>query len=155
MYSESKQVVGSPSPIPGISKEKFQILCLKAVQAKENSYCPYSQFPVGCALLTEDNKIYTGVNVENASYGGAICAERTAIVKAVSEGHKKIKALAVSTNSSKCSSPCGICRQVIREFSEADLKLPIIMLDKNGKKYIEMTIDELLPLSFGPDDLEK
>ncbi len=148
-------MVGSPSPIPGISKEKFQILCLKAVQAKENSYCPYSQFPVGCALLTEDNKIYTGVNVENASYGGAICAERTAIVKAVSEGHKKIKALAVSTNSNKCSSPCGICRQVIREFSESDLKLPIIMLDKNGKKYIEMTIDELLPLSFGPDDLEK
>ena len=155
MCSESKQVVGSPSPIPGISKEKFQILCLKAVQAKENSYCPYSQFPVGCALLTEDNKIYTGVNVENASYGGAICAERTAIVKAVSEGHKKIKALAVSTNSNKCSSPCGICRQVIREFSESALKLPIIMLDKNGKKYIEMTIDELLPLSFGPDDLEK
>lgn len=155
MCSQIKQVVGSPSPIPGISDQKFRSLCSKAVRAKQNSYSPYSHFPVGCAILTEDGTVYTGVNVENASYGGAICAERTAIVKAVSEGHRKIKALAVSTNSNKCSSPCGICRQVIREFSKSDLKLPIIMLDKEGESFIEMSIGDLLPLSFGPDDLEK
>lgn len=141
------------SPISSLSDLEFSTICQKALDGKKLTYSPYSNFPVGCAVLGEDNNVYVGANVENASYGGSICAERCAILKAVTSGNRYLRALAVSTNSKTCSSPCGICRQVIREFSKPELDLPIIMLDCKGKSYILMTIDQLLPLSFGPDDL--
>lgn len=118
--------------------------------ARDKAYAPYSNFRVGAVLLTEDGHYITGCNVENASYGAGICAERTALVKAVSEGHKKFKAIAVVTDKEEVCSPCGICRQFIREFGP---KLPVYMFTATGK-YKLMTLEELLPLSFGPEDLQ-
>ncbi|CAI9730860.1 cytidine deaminase-like [Octopus vulgaris] len=87
-----------------------------AAEAKEKAYCPYSNFRVGAALLTEDDSIITGCNVENCTYGGTICAERTAMVKAVSEGKKSFKAIAVASDKKDKIAPCGICRQFMAEF---------------------------------------
>ncbi|KAG1897163.1 cytidine deaminase [Suillus fuscotomentosus] len=128
-----------------------------AVEAKTFAYVPYSKFRVGAALLTEDGEIIKGANIENASYGGTICAERTAFVKAVSEGHRKFVALAVTTDVASSIAPCGMCRQVIREFCPLDM--PILLaassyLEKeDGVR--ECTLEELLPFSFGPEDLER
>ncbi|KAI0290564.1 cytidine deaminase [Russula brevipes] len=128
-----------------------------AMEAKNGSYSPYSKFRVGAALLTPDGQIIKGANVENASYGGTICAERTAIVKAVSEGIRSFVALAVNTDVAQPTSPCGICRQIIREFCA--LEMPIFLVPagyesggSNGS-LLETTLGELLPHSFGPEDL--
>ncbi|ODV85831.1 hypothetical protein CANARDRAFT_197503 [[Candida] arabinofermentans NRRL YB-2248] len=137
---------------PRISDEQYLTLKSKALESRNLSYSPYSKFRVGCTILTETDEYIVGANIENASYGAAICAERTAIVKAATSGFMKFKALAVSTDLETCASPCGICRQVIREFSN-DKQLPVYMFNKDGSKVIKMTIDELLPLSFGPEDL--
>ena len=94
----------------------YKVLFRKALKTAERSYSPYSGFAVGAAILTDHGKIFTGVNVENASYGAAICAERTACVKAVSEGERDYKAIAVASPQGKAS-PCGICRQFLYEFS--------------------------------------
>ena len=98
-------------------------LIIKALEAKKMAHVPYSSFHVGAALITEDDKIYSGCNIETASYSPTICAERTAIFKAVSEGHKKIKAIAVVGDANP-TFPCGVCRQVIREFGR-DAKIII------------------------------
>src|SRR6056297_97763 len=119
-------------------------LVKKAIQAKEMAYVPYSKFKVGAALLTDDDKIYTGCNIESASYTPTNCAERTAIFKAVSEGDKDFKAIAI-TGDSEYTFPCGVCRQVMREFSH-DLTIYIV---KNENEYKEFTLKELLPHSFG------
>ncbi|MBS4536905.1 cytidine deaminase [Clostridium sp. D2Q-11] len=119
-----------------------------ALESKKMAYVPYSGFRVGAALLTEDDKIYTGCNIESASYTPTNCAERTAIFKAVSEGDMDFKAIAI-TGDSEYTFPCGVCRQVMREFSH-DLKIYIV---KNEKEYKEFTLKELLPYSFGPEDL--
>ncbi|KAI8988210.1 cytidine deaminase [Mycotypha africana] len=116
-----------------------------AMEAKETSYSPYSKFRVGAALLTKDGTFFKGCNVENSSYGGAICAERTAYVKAVSEGHRQFRALAVSTDQEDFVSPCGICRQFISEFSNAEM--PIYFLNNKGE-HREFTMGQLLPLAF-------
>lgn len=144
--------------IEGVTKEQFEELKKLALEARKLSYSPYSHFRVGCCLLTVSGKFVTGANVENASYGGAICAERTTIVKAVtSEENKRSrkqhwKCLAISGDSLEtCISPCGICRQVIREF--APDSLPIVMLNGDGSRCVIKTLGELLPMSFGPDDL--
>lgn len=121
-----------------------------AFEAKEKAYVPYSNFHVGAALITEDGSVYTGCNIENASYTPTICAERTAIFKAISEGHKKIKKIAVVGDSSP-TYPCGVCRQVIREFGK-DSK---IIIANSVEDYKEYTLEELLPNSFGPRDLGK
>lgn len=92
----------------------------------------------------------TGANVENALYGAAICAERTAITRMVMEGHRKIRAIAISGDQDEPITPCGICRQVIREFG---LQVPIYMLSKDGRRQLLLTLDELLPHSFGPENL--
>ncbi|KAI0297845.1 cytidine deaminase, partial [Multifurca ochricompacta] len=119
---------------------------------------PYSNFRVGAALLTPDGQIIKGANVENSSYGGTICAERTAIVKAVSEGARSFVALAVNTDVAQPLSPCGICRQVIREF--CSLNMPILLVpagykaEGSGADLLETTVEELLPYSFGPAALE-
>ena len=116
-----------------------------ASEIKEKAYAPYSGFRVGAAVETESGKIYTGVNIENASFGATNCAERTAIFKAVSEGERKIKKIAVTSDSDETVYPCGICRQVIAEFADKDTK--IICSSKNGD-YKVYTLDEILPNAF-------
>ncbi|MCF6461071.1 cytidine deaminase [Clostridium sp. Cult3] len=123
-------------------------LIKKALEAQQKAYVPYSHFKVGAAVLTENGEIYTGCNIEIASYSPTLCAERTAIFKAVSEGHKKIKAIAV-VGDSDFTYPCGVCRQVIREFG----KDAIIIVANSEDEYREYNLDELLPYSFGPEDL--
>lgn len=125
-------------------------LIKKALEAKEMAYAPYSEFKVGAALLTDKGNIYTGCNIECASYSPTICAERTAIAKAVSEGERKIEIIAV-TGSSDWTFPCGVCRQVIREFG----KDCTIIIVNSEDEYKEFSMEELLPHSFGPQDLNK
>ncbi len=122
----------------------------RAIEAQKNAYVPYSHFHVGAALLTEDGDIYTGCNIENASYTPTVCAERTAIFKAVSEGHKKIKKIAI-VGDSDLTYPCGVCRQVIREFG----KNAEIIIANSPDNYKTYTLEELLPHSFGPEDLRE
>lgn len=119
-------------------------LVKKALAARKHSYSPYSKFAVGAALETEDGTIFTGANVENASYGLAICAERTALVKAVSEGHKKFKRLAVVADYPKPCPPCGMCRQMLIEFAP-DLEL--ILANTKGKTE-KVDLAKLLPKVF-------
>jgi cytidine deaminase len=122
-----------------------------AKEAQKHAYCPYSHYPVGAAVLTESGAIYTGCNVENASYGLAICAERVAIFKAVSAGEKKVMALAVSAKSAK---PCGACRQVIIEF--APKEAPVFYVDWHPKakaaKITGTRAGRLLPQAFDPSE---
>jgi len=122
----------------------------KAIEAKKYAYVPYSGFRVGAAVLTGSGKVYTGCNVENASYGAAVCAERTAVVKAISNGETKIKAIAITSDSEDYTFPCGICRQVIAEFS--DDETAVICSNKDGK-FREYTLKDLLPNAFTKKDL--
>lgn len=131
----------------------YKSLIEEAIRARELAYVPYSNFKVGAAIITEDDKIYSGCNIENASYGATNCAERTAIFKAVSEGHKKIKAIAVTGSKDNYTYPCGICRQVISEFAE-NSKVPVIMA-KSCNEYIVKTVEEILPGAFTSEDLQK
>ncbi|XP_072348616.1 LOW QUALITY PROTEIN: cytidine deaminase-like [Scyliorhinus torazame] len=131
-------------------KEEVEKLVSKSQEAKSFAYCPYSKFPVGAALLTEDGKVFTGCNIENSSFTLGICAERTAIHKAISEGFKKFKAIAISSDKSdNFIVPCGACRQVMVEFGTKWE----VHLTKPDKTYKTMTVEELLPMSFGPRDL--
>lgn len=131
----------------------YKELIKEALRARELAYVPYSNFKVGAAIITENDKIYTGCNIENASYGATNCAERTAIFKAVSEGHKKIRAIAVVGSDAKYTYPCGICRQVINEFAE-NREIPVVIAI-NENEYIVKTIDEILPGAFSNEDLKK
>lgn len=119
-----------------------------AIKARENAYSPYSHFAVGAALLCEDGTLYEGCNIENASYGLTNCAERTAIFKAVSEGHIKFKALAVVADTEGPCAPCGACRQVMAEF-----KIPLIIMGNLMGNIKIVTIEELLPFSFSECDV--
>lgn len=119
-----------------------------AIKARENAYSPYSHFAVGAALLCEDGTLYEGCNIENASYGLTNCAERTAIFKAVSEGHTKFKALAVVADTEGPCTPCGACRQVMAEF-----KIPLIIMGNLMGNIKIVTIEELLPFSFSECDV--
>lgn len=123
-----------------------------AIEARNMAYVPYSRFPVGAAVETEDGSIFTGCNIENASFGATNCGERTAIFKAVSEGHKVIKKIAVVGDMSTFTAPCGICRQVITEFASKDIE---IILVKNEEEYIKKTLEEILPGAFTKEDLFK
>lgn len=114
-----------------------------AVEAMKNSYAPFSKFTVGAALITKDGKIFTGVNVENSSYGATICAERTAFVKAVSEGYREFDRIAITCNEGTAW-PCGICRQFMYEFG-SDLK---VITGDNEDQLKIMTLHELLPEGF-------
>ncbi len=122
----------------------YKALYAKALEARENAYAPFSGFKVGAALLTEDGKIYTGVNIENSSYGATICAERTAFVKAISEGKRDFKALAVTAGSEQEALPCGICRQFMYEFSP---RLEVIT-GTDIEALNVRTLEELLPGGF-------
>lgn len=119
-----------------------------ACTARENAYAPYSEYKVGAAILVEDGRVFAGVNVENASYGLSICAERTAVFKAVSEGARKILAVAVCT--ANAGSPCGACRQVLVEFG-ADI--PVWYTDPAGTVH-ESSLYKLIPEHFDPGDLD-
>lgn len=117
-----------------------------AKKASENSYSPYSHFPVGACVLTESGKTYIGTNVENSSFGATICAERSAIVNAIVNGERKLTAVAIYGSKMKRCTPCGICRQVINDF-RSDKGVDIILEGDDGEIEIH-TIDELLPLGF-------
>ena len=138
-----------------LTKAQYAALVHEALEARWNAYCPYSGFAVGAALLDADGKIWTGVNIENAAYGPTNCAERTAFFKAISEGVTEFLAIAVvggpmGEEPDDFCAPCGVCRQVMREFCADDFK---IILSKPGemKAY---TLTELLPESFSPRNLQ-
>ncbi|MGT2895476.1 cytidine deaminase [Streptococcus entericus] len=116
-----------------------------AIEASQNAYVPYSHFPIGAAVKTADGQVYTGCNIENASFGLTNCGERTAIFKAISDGHRDLIELAVYGQTEQPVSPCGACRQVMAEFFQQDAKITLIA--KNGQT-VEMTVGELLPYSF-------
>ena len=130
-----------------------------ALEARKNAYAPYSGYYVGAALLCSGGDIVTGCNVENASYGATNCAERTAVFKAVSEGHRSFMAIAIAggkrtedmSEATDFAYPCGVCRQVLREFCVPSEMTVIVC--KSVSDYRETTLEELLPNSFGPDNL--
>ncbi|WP_228460231.1 cytidine deaminase [Cytobacillus dafuensis] len=131
---------------------QIEKLIEEAKIAREKAYVPYSKFKVGAALLTEDGKVYHGCNIENAAYSMCNCAERTAIFKAYSEGDKKYTAMAVVADTERPCSPCGACRQVIAELCPKDMK--VILTNLKGDIQ-EITIEELLPGAFSPEDLHE
>ena len=126
-----------------------------ALKARENAYAPYSNFKVGAVVLSEHDKLFGGCNVENASYPAGICAERNAIFHAVACGEKEITAIAIvgglNGQITDYCPPCGVCRQVMREFCDPEHMTVIIA--KSADEYKEMTLAELLPESFGPDSI--
>jgi cytidine deaminase len=133
-----------------LDKDKKQELVQAAIKARRGSYSPYSNYAVGAALLTRGGQVFLGANVENAVFPMSICAERVAVFKAVTEGQHEFSAIAVATHDG--GTPCGACRQVLAEFG---LDTLVIIADDKGKIYHEMTVDQLLPESFGPQNLLK
>ena len=125
-----------------------------AIKAMEHSYSPYSDCKVGAALLCKNGKVFTGTNIENAAFGPTVCAERVAVFKAVSEGEKDFSKIAVVGGKNGVINgifaPCGVCRQVLREFCEDDFE---ILLGETEDSFKTVTLKELLPLSFSPDDV--
>ena len=138
----------------------YDTLVTAALRMRSRSYAPYSHYHVGAALMATDGTIFTGCNVENASYPVGICAERTAFSKAVSEGYQEFTALVIagaasaSAGSDFCA-PCGMCRQFIREFCNADFPIILVKAAEHGivKEYQIHTLEALLPHSFGPEHL--
>lgn len=134
-------------------------LLAEAKEARRHAYTPYSHFQVGAALLTKAGKVYHGCNIENAGYGPTNCAERTAFFKAVYEGERDFERIAIvggpegQADVSATCAPCGVCRQVMREFCDPDT-FRIILTDGQGG-IIDKTLEEMLPLSFGPENLGK
>lgn len=133
-----------------ISDETWDALYEAALEVRERAHAPYSGFKVGAALLTESGEIFVGCNIENASIGATVCAERTAIGTAIARGQTHPKALCVVTRLDTPAAPCGICRQVLAEFAD---ELPILIANIDGDR-VYTTLDELLPLRFGARDLE-
>ena len=131
-----------------LTDEIRQKLIQHALKARSKAYAPYSKYPVGAALLTASGNIYEGVNVENAAYPTAMCAERVAVFKAVSEGDIVFEAIAVATKNG--GTPCGSCRQVLSEFG---LQIIVLIADQDGQLVTETSLAELLPHAFRPDDL--
>ena len=129
-------------------------LYFEAVKAMDNSYSPYSSCKVGAALLTESGKVFTGTNIENAAFGPTVCAERVAVFKAVSEGERNFLKIAVvggkNGEINGIFAPCGVCRQVLREFCKDDFE---ILLGETKEIFKKVTLKDLLPLSFSPDNL--
>ena len=139
-----------------MSNYNASALCRKALEMRAYSYVPYSHFHVGAALLCEDGTVYGGCNIENASYTPTNCAERTAFFKAVSEGKRSFLAIAIAGGPEGAEKldycpPCGVCRQVMREFCGADFEILLAISPTEWRTY---TLQELLPESFGPDNLE-
>ncbi|EGZ77227.1 cytidine deaminase [Neurospora tetrasperma FGSC 2509] len=164
LNGHSETVIAQTCQTYNLTPSEFAQLRDRAVAAKATSYSPYSKFRVGAVLLsngkvnavtgertTTTESTYTpGANVENASYPVTTCAERVAFGRAITEGHRGFKAVAVATDISPPASPCGMCRQFIREFCE--LSMPILMFDKD-ENFSVLRLEDLLPLSFGPDQM--
>ncbi|HAM81149.1 cytidine deaminase [Ornithinibacillus bavariensis] len=129
-----------------------KVLIDKAIEMREQAYVPYSNFPVGAALLTKSGKIYTGCNIENAAFPVSLCAERVAIFKAISEGETDFVEMAVVADTERPVPPCGSCRQVMSEFFDPDMVIHLTNLRINT---LSTTMDELLPFSFKKSDMEK
>lgn len=141
-----------------MTKEIEKLLVKEALRMRDYSYVPYSQFAVGAALATKEEKIYTGCNIENAGYTATNCAERTAFFKAVSEGEHSFSGIAIAGGPQGKSPenfcpPCGVCRQVMMEF--CDYETFEIILVKSENEYQKYTLKEIMPLGFGPKDLGK
>jgi cytidine deaminase len=137
----------------GISSERQDELVAAARNAANHAYVPYSNFPVGAAVLTASGDIVSGVNIENASYGLTICGERVAIQTAAAQGHRTIIAVAVSAPRAPGTTPCGACRQVINEFKSPENDVAVLLDFVDSVKMVPFS--ELLPLSFGPRDLDR
>lgn len=129
-------------------QQRDELIAL-ALTARKKAYAKYSDYAVGAALLADSGKIYTGVNVENASYPLSMCAERTAIFKAVSEGERSFQTIVIASDNG--GSPCGGCRQVLSEFG---LDTRVITVDRDGAIVLEMRVEDLLPSAFRPSDLD-
>ena len=135
-------------------------LIKQALDARKNSYAPYSEYHVGAALLCKDGSVFCGSNVENASYGATVCAERSAVFAAVSSGKRKFDAIAIAGGDKSETDrmkdyafPCGVCRQVLREFTDpASFK---VYVARSVSDYRQFALEELLPDSFGPDNVRK
>ncbi len=143
--------------VSGMEHEQCAKLIAEAIRMQKSSYAPYSNWNVGAALLDKNGKAWGGCNIESASYTPTICAERTAFAKAVSEGSRTFDAIAIVgganyTIADFCA-PCGVCRQVMMEFCNP--REFIIILAKNEEDYIVYTLEEMLPMGFGPSDLGK
>ena len=134
----------------GLSDEKRQELIQAALQVRKKAYAPYSEYQVGAALLSSSGNLYLGVNVENAAYPDTICAERSAVVSAVSQGEREFDAIAVATRNG--GTPCGSCRQVMAEFG---LDMEVILVDESGNILDQTTVRKLLPGAFQPNDLSE
>lgn len=142
-----------------IPKAIIEQMIKEAKNARNNAYAPYSEFKVGAALLAADDgkyNIINGCNIENAAYSPGNCAERTAIFKAVSEGYRNFKAIAIVAGkddiTASYTSPCGVCRQVLREFVKPEEF--VIIMAKSETDYVIKSLEELFPMSFGPSDLD-
>lgn len=139
-----------------MSDQEKRELIQKALEARKMAYAPYSHYLVGAALFAEDGSIYQGGNIENASYGATNCAERTAVFKAVSDGKRRIRAIAITggmegSDPADYAYPCGICRQVLQEFGTEDMKL---IVAKSVTDYREFSLKELLPFGFGGESIK-
>lgn len=126
-------------------------LIKKAIEIRERAYVPYSNFPVGAALLTKSGKVYTGCNIENAAYPVSLCAERVAIFKAISEGETEFVEMAVAADTDRPVPPCGSCRQVMSEFFDSNMNIHLTNLHNNT---MTVSMEGLLPFSFQKSDME-
>ena len=133
-----------------LTEDKKQALIKAAGEGRERAYAPYSNYNVGAALLTQSGKVFLGVNVENAAYPDTICAERSAVVSAVSAGERDFEAIAVATSNG--GTPCGSCRQVLAEFG---LDIQVLLVDGNSELIQQNTVRDLLPGAFQPKDLSE
>ena len=137
--------------VEGDNMKEYTLLLKKANEAMERAYVPYSKFKVGAAVLMASGKVYTGCNIENASFGATNCAERTAIFKAISEGETEIKAIAIVSSSKDITYPCGICRQVIAEFmNDGDF-----IFENNKGEVTIIPFDDIFPYRFTKTDLDR
>ena len=141
-----------PRESPSIDAEVQKELLARARAAADRAYAPYSEFPVGAAALAQDGSIHTGCNIENASYGLTICAERAALSSAVSAGHRQIVAVAVSAPKVARTTPCGACRQFLNEFRPGTFDMVIRLDDRDSGEPV--WLEELLPRAFGPRNLD-
>ena len=124
----------------------YKILMDKAIEASKNSYSPYSNFAVGACVLTEHDKMYSGCNFENSSYGLTICAERNAVGSAIADGERRIKAIAIYSPNLELCHPCGACRQVLYEFRPANCDMDVVL--KRGEELVVIKLEKLLPGGF-------
>lgn len=147
MKRKQQSAKKSPKKLQSDSAKLHQL----AVEARQKAYAPYSKFKVGAAIVTDDGLVFTGSNVENASFGATVCAERNAIFKAVNAGHRKVSQILVVTDAKKAASPCALCLQIMAEFCEPSA---VIMVANTEEILFEKTFKELLPIPFGPKDLK-